>query len=65
MSMAQFDDIFEICCDIPEEENVLLEVNKPEEIPVTAERTDTPKWWEEALKEIEEECANEYELTYL
>ncbi|WP_428908306.1 hypothetical protein [Niallia sp. Krafla_26] len=65
MSMAQFDDVFEICCGHVEDENVLPEVKKIEEIPVTAERKATPKWWEDALKEIEKESENEYELYYL
>ncbi|WP_338469451.1 hypothetical protein R4Z10_11515 [Niallia sp. XMNu-256] len=62
MSMAQFDDLYEICCGRMEEEEVLLKSSKPEETPVVAEASVTTKWWEEALKEIERESENEYEL---
>ncbi len=62
MSMAQFDDLYEICCGRMEEEEVLLSSPIPEETPVEVEARVTKKWWEEALKEIELECENEYEL---
>ena len=64
MSMAQFDDFFDICCDLMEEEKTRLKVKASMmENPVDLKVHANTKWWEEALKEIETE--NEYELYYI
>ena len=51
-------------CGRMEEEDELVIVKAPKETPVMAEAPVLTKWWEEALKEIERECENEFGLFY-
>ena len=63
MSFAQFDDFYEICCGrMEEDEKSLFNAKGHKEATVMVNDADVKKWWEEALKEIERESANEYEL---
>jgi hypothetical protein len=64
MSMAHFDDLNDICCELMEEEKVLVKAKTPVESPspVAMETHVDTRWWEDVLEEIESECENEYEL---
>ena len=62
MSIAQFDDFLEICCEgIWEEEmEEIEEMVKVEKVEVRFERVpEGDKWWKEALKEVEKEKEKE------
>ena len=62
MSIAQFDDFLEICCEgIWEEEmEEIEEMVKVEKVEVRFERIpEGEKWWKEALKEVEKEKEKE------
>jgi hypothetical protein len=62
MSIAQFDDFLEICCEgIWEEEmEEIEEMVKVERVEVRFERVpEGNKWWKEALKEVEKEKEKE------
>jgi hypothetical protein len=66
MSMAQFDDINDICCEQLEEEEVISELNNPVESSVSSNAQHQSRWWEEAYTEYEQEREKEteYELYY-
>lgn len=52
MSIAQFDDFLEICCEGFRKEEMV----KVEKVEVRFERVpEGEKWWKEALKEVEKE----------
>ena len=58
MSIAQFDDFLEICCEGIWEEEIeeIEEMVKVEKVEVRFERVpEGDKWWKEALKEVEKE----------
>ena len=58
MSIAQFDDFLEICCEGIWEEEIeeIEEMVKVEKVEVRFERVpEGDKWWKEALKEVERE----------
>ena len=59
MSIAQFDDFLEICCEGIWEEEIEKMV-KVEKVEVRFERVpESDKWWKEALKEVEKEKEKE------
>jgi hypothetical protein len=62
MSIAQFDDFLEICCEGIWEEEIeeIKEIVKVEKVEVRFERVpEGDKWWKEALKEVEKEKEKE------
>ena len=62
MSIAQFDDFLEICCEGIWEEEIeeIEEMVKVEKVEVRFERVpEGNKWWKEALKEVEKEKEKE------
>ena len=62
MSIAQFDDFLEICCEGIWEEEIeeIEEMVKVEKVEVRFERVpEGDKWWKEALKEVEKEKKKE------
>ncbi|MFZ0446274.1 MAG: hypothetical protein WAM95_16890 [Bacillus sp. (in: firmicutes)] len=62
MSIAQFDDFLEICCEGIWEEEIeeIEEMVKVEKVEVRFERVpEGDKWWKEALKEVEKEKEKE------
>ena len=68
MSIAQFDDFLEICCEGIWEEEIekieeigeIEEIVKVEKVEVRFERVpEGDKWWKEALKEVEKEKEKE------
>lgn len=62
MSLAQFDELYDICCE-KEEEEVKHEVETMEAKKNLEKDPNNPNgWWEEAVKDIVEE--EEYELFY-
>jgi len=53
MSLAHFDEIYEICCEMIDEEEVLVKVKPPIE-PLDPKKAAIPenyRWWEEAVRE--------------
>jgi hypothetical protein len=65
MSFAHFDEIYDICSGMMEEEEVLMKAKPPiEQLEVMNGRIpEAYRWWEEAVREIEEE--KERELLYV
>ena len=62
MSIAQFDDFLEICCEGIWEEEIeeIEEMVKMEKVEVRFEGVpEGDKWWKEALKEVEKEKEKE------
>jgi serine/threonine protein phosphatase PrpC len=65
MSIAQFDDFLEICCEGIWEKEIeeieeIEEIVKVEKVEVRFERVpEGDKWWKEALKEVEKEKEKE------
>lgn len=62
MSLAQFDELYDICCELTDEEvngKVKHDLKKEE---FTKDPNNPNGWWEEAVKDIVEE--EEYELFY-
>lgn len=62
MSLAQFDEVYEICCGMLEEEEVLLTPKKPKMEAIELMRDCIPesnRWWEAAVKEILKEKESE------
>ena len=66
MSMAQFDDINDICCEQLEEEQVISEDNTSVESSVNSNAHHQNGWWDEVVTEYdqEKETEKEYELYY-
>lgn len=66
MSMAQFDDINDICCEQLEEEQVMSEDNTSVESSVNSNAHHENRWWNEVVAEYdqEKETEKEYELYY-
>ncbi len=62
MSFVNFDDFYDICCGMMEEEEVLVKNEKPvmERLELMNDRLpDGNLWWERALREIEKEKEKE------
>ena len=62
MSIAQFDDFLEICCEGIWEEEIeeIEEIVKVEKVEVRFDHVpEGDKWWKEALKEVEKEKEKE------
>jgi hypothetical protein len=67
MSLVQFEEMYDICCGMMEEEERLINVRP------TMERLkimndcipDSDRWWEAAVREILEEKEKESELLYV
>ena len=66
MSMAQFDDINDICCEQLEEEQVISKDNTSVESSVNSNAHHQNRWWDEVVMEHdqEKETEKEYELHY-
>ncbi|MFZ0445158.1 MAG: hypothetical protein WAM95_11145 [Bacillus sp. (in: firmicutes)] len=66
MSMAQFDDINDICCEQLEEEQVISKDNTSVKGSVKSNAHHQNRWWDEVVTEYdqEKETEKEYELYY-
>ena len=64
MSMAQFDDIYDICCEQLEEEQIVLEVNTSVESSVNSQAHHPNRWWEEVVTEYDQEKETEKEYEF-
>lgn len=66
MSLAQFDDINDICCEQLEEEKGITEDNTSVGSSVNSNAQHQNRWWDEVVSEYdqEKETEKEYELYY-
>jgi hypothetical protein len=67
MSLAHFDEIYEIIIGMTEEEEVVMK-GRPTNVKVTPKKERIPvgyRWWEEAAREIEAEKNKEKEGVYV
>jgi len=64
LSLAQFDELYDICCEATEEEEVKMVAVQAEtqELTQQIDQNNPNGWWEEAVKDIVNE--EEFELFY-